>query len=468
MSTACDNVDSLLAKNGFATRPSARRRVIVDKVSQSRGLPGYQVTVDTTALSGYLKDALGRTAHIIGIRLETAVVVTPTATVPVTPQTGHALRGCIYNVKLQGQDGHQYLRDLDARAMIFDSWAREGAIVNSPPLGPDYNPDVANPFTKRALMYPTPNAERSVFGMNPTDNYVDGVVVVRDISLDYPLISGEAMAGILPLAEVLNNNGQFLFTLRDRLAYGPDGWPVTRYECIGETQTAVRVIFDLLYIDAVVTSRRWLVDDYTLTVVDGPFKYPGFLHTYIAARWREEDIRQGGASLTNPYGALINPNSITNLMVTLGGVSEVQGLTATQLLSRLKMILEAYPGGEINTWDRQSALPALLGITDGALNTGVDYLGRCTDFFVPFAPRPENRSSGPVSYSMDAASMPANGLLRVIHRVEGELSDAPIRAAAACGCKIAQPTPTVITDKRGNQLLTTAKQLNLGSPNRRR
>lgn len=456
--SACDQVDSLLNKNGFVTRPSARKRITVDKVAQSRGLPGMEVTVDTTALTAFLKDAVGRTAHLIGIRLETAVVTTNTAAVPVTPVTGHALRGLIFNVKLQGQDGHQYLRNLDGRDLIFDSWAREGHIINSPPLGQDFNPDVANPFQRNSLMYPFPQMGRSIYGLNPTDNTGNGTVTVRDISIDFPLIGRHGMAGIIPLADVLNNSGQLLFTLRDRMPYGASAdYPITRYEVIGEVALAVRVVFDILYIDGVVTSRRWLADDYTATVPDGPFKYPGFRHRYIAARWREEDVRIGGADLTNPMGALTNANSIANLMVTLGGVTEVQGLTAPQLISRLRMILQEYPIGEINTWDRQAALPAMIGATEGPQANGADYLTRCVEFFVPYAARPKNCPSGAVAYSMDAAAIPAGGLLRFLHRIEGELSEAPIKSAQDCGCTI-HATPSVTLDERGNELLTTAKK----------
>lgn len=454
--SACDAVDSLLAKNGFSNTPSARRRIIVDKVSQSRGQPGYQVTVDTTSLAAYLKDAAGRSAHLIGIRLETSVKTTAAA-VPVTPVTGHAIRGCIYNVKLQGQDGHQYLRDLDARDMIFDGWAREGHIVNSSPLAQDYNPDTANPFSRKSLLYPVPNTDRSIFGLNPTDSPA-GTVDYRDISVDFSLIGAKgSMAGLIPLADVLNNQGQFLFTLRDSLAYGGASYSVDAYQVQGETQTAVRVIFDILYIDGVITARRWLLDDYTVTVVDGPFKYPAFRHSYIAARWREEDIRQGGADLTDPYGAIGNANSIANLQVLLGGQSEVQGLTAAQLLSRMRMILESYPHGEINTWNRQAALPGLVPILNG--QTSANFLARACEFFVPFAPRASNRPSGAMAYSMDASSLPSGGLIRIIHRMEGELSDAPIKSARDCGCTVHGPAHRMV-DEKGNELLTTAPQRN--------
>ena len=456
--TACAQVDSTLSKAGFVSRPTARRRIIVDKVSQSRGQPGYEVTVDTTSLAAFLKDAAGRTGHLIGIRLETAVVTTNTAAVPVTPLTGHALRGLIYNVMLQGQDGHQYLRKMDGRGLIFDKWAREGIIVNSPPLGQDYNPDVANPFARESLQYPAPNMHRSLFGLNPTDNTGNGTVTVRDVSIDIPLIGKYGLAGIIPLADLVENSGQLLFTLRGQMPYGAAAdYPITRYEVVGEVATAVRVVFDVLYIDGVVTSRRWLVDDYTTTIVDGPFKYPGFRHRYIAARWREEDTRQGGADLTDPIGALVNANSIANLQVTLGGVSEIMGLTATQLLSRLRMILESYPDGEINTWNRAGALPAMYGTIAGANANGTDPMVRLTEFFVPYQSRPKNCPTGAVAYSMDAAAIPNGGLLRILHRVEGELTDAPIASAQSCGCTVHEK-PRIIVDEMGNELLTTAKK----------
>lgn len=458
MSDACTQVDSVLSKNGFTTKPSARRRIIVDKVAQSRAAPGMEVTVDTTSLAAFMKDGAGRTAHLIGIRLETAVKFTNTAAVPVSPQTGHALRGLIYNVKLQGQDGHQYMRNLDGRDMIFDGWARTGRIVNSPPLGQDYNPNVANPLARESLMYPVPEFDRSIWGVNPTDNTGNGTVTIRDITIDYSLIGDRGMAGIVPLADVINNSGQLIFTLRENIAYGAAAdYPITSYVCVGETNTAVRVVFDILYIDGVVTSRRWLVDDYTVTVVDGPFKYPGFRHRYIAARWREEDTRQGGASLANPLGALINAESITNLMVTIGGISEVQGLTAAQLRSRLEMILETYPHGEINTWNRAAALPAMLGTTAGPSTQGADYVARLVEFFVPWNARPKNCPGGAVAYSMDASAIPTGGLLRIMHRVDGALTEAPIKSAADCGCTI-HATPSVTVDNEGNELLTTAKK----------
>lgn len=453
MDNACNQIDSTLAANGFKNAlPSARQRIIVDKVSQSRGQPGYQVTVNTDKLAAYVKDFAGRTGHLIGIRLVSSVEIAG-ATVTVE-ETGHALRGCIYNVRLQGQDGHVYWRDLSGRDLVFDNWARNGHIINSPPLAADWNPAQANPFTPGANLYPFP-ATDGVFGLGAAAAGF-GATRYRDITLDCSLIGRHGIAGLIPLADIINNNGQLMFNLAETTPFG--GSAIAAFKVQGQTQTAVRVEFDVLYADGIMTSRRWILDDYTMTVADGPFKYPGFRHSYIAWRWREEDI----GNTDGAYGALTNADNLDNVKVTIGSTAEVSGLLATEMRDRLRWILEQYPDGEINTFDRQSALPAFVALptasgnplANGQPSTGVDYLTRLCDFAVPYAQRAANRPTGAVSYDVAANSVPSGGVLRVIHRVEGKLSEAPIESARACGCR-AEGKPTLISDDKGNELLTT-------------
>lgn len=453
--SACDAVDSVLVKNGFQTMPSARRRIIVDRVSQSRGLPGMAVTVNTQALAAYLRDFAGRNAHLIGIRLVTSVKLA--AHVATTTNTPHAMRGCIYNFRLQGQDGHVYTNDVDGRALVFDGWARAGRIINTPPLAPDYNPDVANPFLPGQLLYPVPSTD-NVFAIDVDAD--PAAARVRDISIDIPLIGAGDMAGIVPLADVLNNNGQLTFKLRKELPMPAGaGAAIAAYQVQGQEQIAIRVEFDVLYIDGLMTSRRSLLDDYTMTVVDGPYKYPGFRHRYIAHRWREEDI----GDTSGAYGALTNADKIDNFKVNIGATAEIPGLESTELRDWMRQKLLEYPNGEINTWDRQSALPAFIvqdpSLSSGQQNDASDYLTRMVQFAVPYAARAANRPAGAFTYNMAPSGLPSGGLLRVIHSVEGELSDAPLKSARDCGCTA--PSGSVLKvakDARGNELLTHARQ----------
>jgi len=435
--------DSVLAKNGLKPKPSVRRRLIIDQVSQSRGQPGNVVNVNMDSAQPFLRDAMGRVAHIIGIRLVSAVKLTQTGT-----QTGdltpNQLRGLWQNVRLQGRGGHVFTEaGCDGRTIIFDSFAREGRVLNQP-----WNQDV-NGDGGAVTLYPVPSVDTTPFGVKAADASPQW----RDISLDINLIGKHGLAGIMPMAELMNNNGLLRFQLNKQIPRVAQNWTVAQYAVQGEAQNAVRVEFDVLYLDSVMSSRRWILDDYTMTDITGTFKYPGFRHSYIAARWREEDI--GGAGAGNPYGALTQADAIDNLLIsTYGGTQEIMGLTAVQLRERLRQLVSDYPNGEVVTWDRASALPALAPSATTQPNDGSDYLGRLCDFYIAYNKKPAYRPIGTVGYTMASGSMPANGLLRVVHRVEGALSESPIAAAVNCGCAHASSKPTVTADDHGNHLIT--------------
>jgi len=456
--TTCQmsQLDAIIAAcGGCKPRPSKRQTVMTDEISPNLAAPGMQYQCDFTGVP--MTDSLGRIAHVRGFTIETSVKLEiDTAQLAAPAVTSHQLRSLLTNIKLQGRKNHLYTENIDARDILDDSWGRNLRVINARPLAGDLEP-----VTVGELGYPVPDQISNGFGSKALALAGGVRTDIIDITTDFWFGTDAEgpLSGLIPLFELVTAvNGSLRFTFGASIPGGVASRVVDSYEC-PETSgsVAARVWLHLVYTDALVIDPVWKVDSYTVDRLKGTLKYPDQATRYAAVRNHEDE-----AALD-----LVDTLSAANLSLDIAGFSEISGLSADRMRSRLMELLADHSATEHMDFNRAVALPAFVPAATGTV-FGPGNRERQIDLLVPFHGRRSLSPAGPVNYQFQSFQT-AQTFQRVLHRTldcqdtarVAEAARAAYGAASGmCGCTTVgdDGKPTAGMDATSTMVVTRARR----------